>query len=131
MSERKVDPLDDAIARALGPDAVAVRAPDGFASRVDQRLYFTALLERRRRVLRVAAMLGAGSALLFLGVLTLFVQAVDVPGWVVENVPGVLGRLDAVRVELARSPGVLLAFAGGVVLTAAGVATAALRPRRN
>jgi hypothetical protein len=82
-------------------------------------------------VARRAAWLAAGSAALFAIVLGLFVSSVDLPAWFVENVPGVLGRLDGVRVELARSPGLVAAAAGAVLLTFAGVLSAALRPRKN
>lgn len=131
MTHPDDDALDRAIARALGPAGTAAQAPEGFAARVDARLYYVALLERRRRHLRVASGLGAASAAVMAVILGLFVQTVDVPGWVVENVPGILGRLDAIRVGVVRSPGLVLAAAGAAILTAAGIATAALRPRRS
>lgn len=131
MEHHDNDALERAITRALGPDDSPPRTPDGFAQRVEACVYYAALLERRRSLLRRAAALGAGSTAVFLIVLGLFVQTVDVPGWVIENVPGVLGRFDALRVGVERSP--LLAFAavGAVLLTLAGAASAALRPRRS
>jgi len=131
MHEREEDSLDRAIARALGPDGSPVRAPEGFVSAVEARLYFTGLLDRRARLRRSASMLAAGSAGLFVLVLALFVQSIDVPGWVLENVPGVLGRLDAIRVGIERSPGLAFASVGAVLMMAAGVLSAALRPSRN
>ncbi len=131
MDQRDDDALERAITRALRPDGSETRASDGFARRVEARLYYAALLERRRGLLRFATALGTGSAALFVVVLGLFVQTVDVPGWVIENVPGVLGRFDALRVGVERSPGLAFAAAGAVILTLAGVASAALRPRRS
>jgi hypothetical protein len=130
MSTNDGDALDRAIDRALGPDSPG-RAPQGFVSVVQARLFYAALLERRRRVLRLAAGLAAGSAALFAVVLGLFVSAVDVPAWVIENVPGILGRVDGVRVGIERSPGLVAAALGAVVLMSAGVVSAALRPRKN
>jgi hypothetical protein len=123
------DRLDESIEKALGPGA-AVTAPAGFVSRVEARLFYAALLDRDRRSGRVAAWLGSASAVLLVAVTALFVQAVDVPAWVLENVPGVLGRIDGLRVAVARSPGPAFAAAGAVLLTAGGIVSAALRPRR-
>jgi len=131
MNYEDNDNLDRASARALGTDEAPVHAPEGFVARTESRLYFASLLERRRRIYRAAATVGAGSIALMAGVLALFVQTVDAPGWVMENVPGILGRFDAVRVAAERSPGAVLAALGASALVAAGVLSAALRPQRN
>ncbi len=130
MPTNDADGLDRAIERALGPDASA-RAPQGFVSSVQARLFYAALIARRRRIARAAAWLAVGSGGLFAVVLGLFISAVDVPAWVMENIPGILGRLDGVRVGMERSPGLVAAAAGAVLLTSAGVISAALRPRKN
>ena len=130
MSSNNRDSLDRAIERALGRDASIV-APSGFVSAVRTRLFYAELLDRRRRVARAALWLAAGSTTMFAIVLGLFVSTVDVPAWVVENVPGILGRLDGLRVALVRSPGLVVAAAGAVVLMGAGVLSGVLRPRRN
>ena len=130
MSTNNGDALDQAIERALGPDA-SIMAPSDFVSAVRARLFYAELIERRRRAMRSAAWLGAGSATLFAIVLGLFVSTVDVPAWAVENIPGILGRLDGLRVAMARSPGLVVAAVGAVLLMGAGVVSGALRPRRS
>jgi hypothetical protein len=124
------DALERTIKRALGPDS-SITAPPGFVPTVRARLFYAELIERRRRVMRAAVLLAGGSASLFAIVLGLFVSAVDVPAWAVENLPGILGRLDGLRVALARSPGLVAAAAGAVLLMGAGVVSGALRPRRD
>src|SRR5262245_29237759 len=115
-------PQDDAMERviraALAPDQ-HTRAPEGFSDRVASRVYFARLLERQRQRVRWAWAAGLGGLAGTAAVAVLFIQAVDVPAWVVENVPGVLGRLDAAALRLD-------AAAAPVLLAATGVLTSAL-----
>jgi len=111
---------------ALAPDR-RVRAPEGFADRVASRVYFAHLLERQRQRTRRAWATALGGLAGTAAVAVLFIEAVNVPAWVVENVPGVLGRLDAVAIRLdAAALPALLAATGAL---ASAVVWAGLRWR--
>lgn len=114
-------PQDDATERliqtALAQNG-AGRAPEGFADRVAARVYFAGLLERQRRRARGAWAAALGGVVGMAGIAVLFIEAVDVPAWVVENVPGVLGRLDAVAIRLDAATAPLLLMATGALASA-------------
>ena len=119
MTQPPVEPIERLISEALSARR-DVRAPEGFAERVDARLHYVWLLERQRRRMRQAWAAGTGGAVALAGVSVLFLGAVNVPAWVIENVPGVLGRIDAatVRLSYAATPALLMA-AGGAAAAAA------------
>lgn len=104
---------------ALGHDRTT-RAPEGFAERVASRIYFAGLLETQRQRTRRAWATALGGLAGMAVVAVLFIQAVNVPAWVVENVPGVLGRLDAATLRLDAATAPLLLVALGA-LASAGV----------
>lgn len=107
------------------------RAPEGFARRVDDRLRYAQLRDRQRRQLILAAGIGVAGLLGMAVVAALFWYAIDVPGWVVEQVPGVLGRLDRLQIIAARNWGVALAAGTAVVALAALVLGTLNRRRRR
>lgn len=121
-NDARDDASDDATERliraALAPNHTA-RAPEGFADRVGARVNFTHLLERQRQRTRLAWATALGGVAGTAAVAALFIQAVDVPAKVLENVPGVLGRLDAaaIRLDAAAVP-MLLAATGGLASAA-------------
>ncbi len=126
MQTPENDTTEHMIRAALTPNQTT-RAPEGFADRVASRVYFARLLERQRQRARWAWATALGGVAGTAAVAALFIQAVDVPAWVVENVPGVLGRLDAAALQLdAAALPVLLAATGGL---ASAVVWAGLRWR--
>lgn len=112
------DATDRLIQSALGPDRTT-RAPEGFADRVASRIYFAGLLEKQRQRTRRAWATALGGLAGMAGAAVLFIQAVNVPAWVVENVPGVLGRLDAAALRLDAATAPLLLVAVGALASAA------------
>jgi hypothetical protein len=129
MTDNPEDRVDRLIQEALAVRR-NLRAPEGFAERFDARLFYARLIERQRLRLGQAWAAGLGGAAVLTGVAALFVQAVDVPAWIVENVPGVLGRLDAVSVRLGHAAIPLLLTAAGGVVAAATWTALRMRTRR-
>lgn len=127
-------PQDDATERlilaALAPDRT-VRAPDGFADRTASRIHLARLLERQRQRVRLAWATALGGLAGTAAVAVLFVEAVDVPAWVVENVPGVLGRLDAAAIQLDAAAMPALLAATGALASATVWAGLRWRSRRR
>jgi hypothetical protein len=130
MHSPQDDTTERLIRAALAPDTGA-RAPEGFPDRVASRVYFAQLLERQRRRVRLAWATGLGGALGMAGIAVLFGKAVDVPAWVVENVPGVLGRLDAAAIRFDAAAIPMLLAATGALASAAVWAGLRWRSRRR
>lgn len=127
-------PQDDATERliraALAPNH-HVRAPEGFAERTATRVHFARLLERQRQRARRAWATALGGLAGTAAVAALFIEAVDVPAWAVENVPGVLGRLDAAAIQLGAAATPALLAATGALASAAVWAGLRWRSRRR
>ena len=129
MTRPPVDPIDKLISEALCARQ-DVRAPEGFAERLDSRLQYVWLLERQRRRIRQAYFAGAGGLVVLAGVSALFLGAVNVPAWVIENVPGVLGRIDAATLRLSHAATPALLMAAGAAAAAASWGVLRLRSRK-
>jgi hypothetical protein len=129
MTQPPVEPIERLISEALSARS-DVRAPEGFAERVDTRLLYAQLLERQRKSIRQAWAAGVGGVIALAGVTALFAGAVNVPAWAIENVPGVLGRIDAATVQLSQAATPILLMAAGGVAAAAAWGALRLRTRR-
>ncbi len=129
MTDARGDRLELLIEEALAVRRDA-RAPEGFAERVDAQLFYARLIARQRLRVRQAWAAGLGGVAVLAGVAVLFIQAVDVPAWVVENVPGVLGRFDAVSVRLSQAALPIGLTAAGGLAAAAAWGALRLRTRR-
>ena len=127
-------PYDDETERLIGA-ALAHnhdgRAPEGFADRTAVRIHFARLLERQQRRARRAWATALGGLAGTAVVAVLFINAVDVPAWAVENVPGVLGRLDAAAIQLDAAATPALLAATGALASAAVWAGLRWRSRRR
>lgn len=128
MTLEPSDPLDDLIAGALARHDDA-RAPVGFAERVDARVHYVRLLDQHRRQMRHAVLAAFGGLIAFAGVAGLFLGVVHVPTWAIENVPGVLGQLDAASIRAGRFATPLLLMAAGAFVAATAWGALRLRSR--